>query len=188
MTTPIDPRAEPEEKPTVELEQVPKWAVELTSSVKAMAGSVSMLVEDGKGNNLRFAGIEGRLARLESPTNPPPPPFTSEMVRGIVDDHPSKTDMEHEARIAATIVRQKELEDAVHETKALAVTAVALGESNSGELAKQSLELEKQSKRMGIGVQGLQWAASKDGRASVMRLVTLVGVVYAALKTAGIIK
>ncbi len=48
--------------------------------------------------------------------------------------------------------------------------------------------LADQSDFMGMGKKGMEWLRSKEARADIVRFVTLIGVGYAALKTAGIIK
>lgn len=79
----------------------------------------------------------------------------------------SDIDLDHEAKIAATIVKTEQLETAIHETRAI---------------------VAEQSRFMGIGKQGLAWLRSKDGRADVIRIATLIGVAYATLKQAGVLK
>ncbi len=86
----------------------------------------------------------------------------------------SQVDLEHEGKISANITRTEKLENAVHETRALAEAAAKT--------------LQEQSDYMGVGVRGIKWLVSKEGRNSVMRLATLAGVVYATLKASGIIK
>jgi hypothetical protein len=41
---------------------------------------------------------------------------------------------------------------------------------------------------MGMGKRGLEWLRSKEARADIMRVVTLIIVAYAALRQAGVIK
>lgn len=56
------------------------------------------------------------------------------------------------------------------------------------ELADVRAELAKQSSAMGIGVRGLKWLASKDGRTTVLRVATAFGSTYAALHAAGLVR
>ena len=86
----------------------------------------------------------------------------------------SNADMEHESKIAATIVRTNELEAVIYDTKSIATSALA--------------ELKKQSTAMGIGVRGLKWVTSKDGRKTIVRTATLIAVLYGILHQAGVIK
>ncbi len=79
----------------------------------------------------------------------------------------SKVDLEHEAKLADEIVARTELA-----AKVDGITD----------------ELAKQSKAMGIGVAGLKWVASKEGRATMTQLAILVGVLYGILKSSGVVK
>ncbi len=55
----------------------------------------------------------------------------------------------------------------------------------SKRLEKIEATLAAQSSAMGIGVQGIEWLFSKDGRKGIVRLMTLAGAAYAALHAAG---
>lgn len=48
--------------------------------------------------------------------------------------------------------------------------------------------LKEQNDFMGLGKKGVEWLRSKEARADIMRVATLIGVAYAALKAAGLIK
>ena len=60
--------------------------------------------------------------------------------------------------------------------------------AHAARLVSIETELQKQSKAMGIGIQGLRWAVTKDGRDTLVRFASLVGVLYITLKAAGVIK
>lgn len=122
--TPTDPRAEPpDEKVTVEIPSPPPWAVEMAKSLNEVKTGVSTLMEDGKGLNLRMAAVEGRIAKLESPSIPPLPPITSERVRAVVDGHTSQADLEQQAKLAEIIIKDTERDKHIAETRALAEKA-----------------------------------------------------------------
>lgn len=119
---PTDPREEsdgrvpPEGKPTVNLpamtdrailEEVARVGRETAATVNTMRRDVDTLLVDGRAINLRMAGVEGRIAKLESPTHPPPP-LTSVRVREVVDERASQMNMEQDARIAALLVQKDE--------------------------------------------------------------------------------
>ena len=53
-----------------------------------------------------------------------------------------------------------------------------------GELLAVRAELERQSSAMGLGLRGVRWLAGPEGRATMVRLATLAGVVYAAFHVA----
>ncbi len=171
----------PEQKKTVELEAVPPWAIELTRATKdgflRLDAHVATLMGESSSLHARVGLIEGRLAKVETPSVVPPAPITS--VR--VESHPSQMDLEQQAKLAANIVKTGELEAAIHDTKALAESAVELG-------TKANETLQKQSDFMGMGKKGIEWLRSKEARADIVRFITLVGVGYAALKSAGVIK
>lgn len=98
---------------------------------------------------------------------------SSDRVRAL-HDTTSQHDLEHEAKIAANIIKTEALDTAVHETRAIA--------------EKAWKEISKQSDFMGIGKKGLEWLRSKEARTDAIRVATLIGAVYAALKAAGVIK
>ena len=79
----------------------------------------------------------------------------------------SSIDLDHEAKIAATITKTDLLEKAIHETRAI---------------------VEEQSTFMGIGKRGVEWLRSPNGTRDVIRIATLIGVAYATLRQAGVIK
>ncbi len=144
------------------------------TKVDRLAVNVDTLMGESTSLHGRVGLIEGRIAKLETPSIVPPSPITSVRVREILDATPSQMDLEQQAKLAATIVKTGELEAAIHDTRALAEKAVET--------------LEKQSDFMGMGKKGLAWLRSKEARADIIRFITLVGVGYAALKSAGVIK
>jgi len=180
-----------DEKPTVEIPAVPLWAVELSKVVNGMATSVSTLVEDGKGMNLRVAGIEGRLARLESPTNPPPAPLTTDRVHALIDEHPSQLNLEIQARQAEQIIKDAERDRKIAETHDLAskaatkddVAALSAGTATKAEV-KELVETANKAQVSAIveGVKGLQKLAEKSPtvRGLLMALAALALVLITA--------
>ena len=54
-----------------------------------------------------------------------------------------------------------------------------------GELLAVRTELGRQSSAMGIGKRGLDWLFSRNGANTIVRLATLAGAAYAALRAAG---
>lgn len=56
------------------------------------------------------------------------------------------------------------------------------------ELMEVREELAKQSRAMGIDLRPLKWLASKDGRATIIRIATALGAGYTALHAAGVFR
>ncbi len=173
-----------DEKPTVEFDAVPDWAVKLTERMirefTNTNANISTVANDVTIVKQRVGILETWKATVES-TPSVPPPLTSMQVRAIADEHPSKVDLAIQAAQAEEIIKGQERDRKIAETHALAESAAA-------ELAKQSSELAKQSRAMGIGVAGLKWVVSKEGRATMTQLAILVGVLYGILKSSGVVK
>lgn len=115
-----------DEKPTIELAAPPDWAVKLTEKVVGVSnevrasreessgrfdrleGTVTGLVGDARGLHERLTGIEGRVARIESPSTPPLAPLTSERVGALVDARASQMSLEQEAKIGKLLAAKDE--------------------------------------------------------------------------------
>lgn len=102
----------PEEKPTVEIPAVPSWAVELTRSVKngfadvttrldAQEATLLKVSNEGVETNVRLARVEVRIEHAEDNVKSLEARVgkASIAVRGA-----SQMDMEHEAKLANTLV------------------------------------------------------------------------------------
>lgn len=76
----------------------------------------------------------------------------------------SSIDLDHEAKLAGEIEKNLERDEQIAKTYALATSAAK--------------ELERQSRAMGIGQQGMRWVRSKAGRETVGGLVILVSVLW----------
>ncbi len=142
---------------------------ETNANIDLVTGDVKSLKADVR--NLQ----EWKLVVEKQPT------VTSERVRAIADGYTSQVDLQHEAALSAEIIKNRERDRKIADTHALA-------EAAGIELAKQSAELAKQSRAMGIGVAGLKWVVSKEGRATMTQLAILIGVLYGTLKGAGVVK
>jgi predicted nucleic acid-binding Zn-ribbon protein len=107
----------PEEKPTVELPAVPKWAVELTTSVKSGFLTVNArldsqdtkldkVVTEGIEANVRLDRIEVRMKDAERGIEDLESRIgrTSERVRGV-----SESDLEQDAQLAQERAAREEL-------------------------------------------------------------------------------
>ncbi len=119
MTTPTDPRAEPPDTPppqpkTTQLPAVTERALledlgrvvrNMADNVGTMSQNVAVLMEDRPVLHSRLAGVEGRLARIETPSHPPPSPLTSSRVQAIINETPSQLDLETQAQVANLIVQ-----------------------------------------------------------------------------------
>lgn len=112
----------------------------------------------------RVGMVEKRTAVLEDARS-----RTSDRVRGV-----SENDLKQEAVIADVIIKNQERDKRIEETHALALAA--------------SAELARQSSFMGVGKQGLQWLASKEGRNALAQIGAAIVVVYEGLRHAGVIK
>lgn len=113
----------PPEKPTVKMETPPDWAISLTAKVVDIAkdvkesrdessdrfdrleGTVTVLVGDHRGLHARVTDIEARIARVESPTNPP---LTSQRVGAIAEASASKMNLEQDAKIGLLLAAKDE--------------------------------------------------------------------------------
>ncbi len=167
---------QPDAKPTVSMAQVTDRALiedlgrlvrNIADNVGTVSQNVSTLMEDRPVLHSRLAGVEGRLARIETPTNPPPPPINSTGVRALIEGHPSQLDLDTAAKLAGAIARTTELEQAIHETRAI---------------------VADQSNFMGMGKKGLTWLGSKEGRTAMAQAGAAIVVLYEALKQAGVLK
>ncbi len=129
----------------------------MTADVSNVASAVDVLRDRVNLHDRRFEDNEQRL--------------NSNSMRAQVT---SSIDLDHEAKIAANIIKTNELEAVIHDTKALAIEA--------------SEELRRQSNFMGMGKQGLKWVASKEGRQTLTQVAVVIGVFYGILKSSGVVK
>lgn len=119
----------PESKPTIPLPAVTDRALleDLRKTVdagfKTLSAHIDTLIVDSHGLGQRIGVVENRIAKLESPTIPPPRGLTSERARALIEAHPSKMDLETAAKAAEAIVKQQDLEKKIAETHALASSA-----------------------------------------------------------------
>ncbi len=167
-----------DEKPTVEMEQVPAWAVALTQKVGAVGAAVGAIDTkvDRLEMNMELQGgqigvVQGEVRSLFEWKGAVEQRLQTNSQRAQAT---SSVDLEHEAKIAATIVKTAELETAIHDTKALAVSAVET--------------LQKQSDYMGMGKQGLKWLFSEKGRTALAQGAVAIVAAYETLKHSGVIK
>ncbi len=175
----------PEQPKTTRLEAVPSWASELATAVRNIAlnvgtmnQSLGVLMEDRPVLHSRLAGVEGRLARIETPSIPPPAAITSERVRAITDSYTSKVDLEQQARLADQIVKDAE-RDAERDRRIEETHAIAIGTAAA---------VQEQSDFMGMGRKGVKWLMSKDGRTGLAQLAAALVAAYETLKLAGVLK
>lgn len=137
---------------------------DLDSKVDRVETNLGIVSDDVRVTKDRLANAESRLGTLESRAS-----MTSDRVRSA-----SQVDLDQASQLAQERAAREALADEVAETKALAKTAVE--------------KLKEQSDLMGIGKKGIDWATSKDGRASLMRLATTLAAMYAAFRAAGVLK
>ncbi len=105
------------------LEDLARTVTNVANNVGEMRQDVTTLMADRPVLHSRLAGVEGRIARLESPSMQPPAPLTSEHVRAVIDEHPSRMDLETAARQAEEIVKNQERDRRIAETLELATQA-----------------------------------------------------------------
>lgn len=149
----------------------------LVKDVGTLTFNVDTLIGNHDTLHARVGGLEARMAKVESPSIPVmvmpsigPPAFNSERARAIAEEvlgQPSQLDLDEQAKLATTIVRVQGLEEAIHETRAI---------------------VEEQSNFMGIGKKGLEWLRSKEARADIVRVITLLTAAFIAAKQSGLIK
>ncbi len=85
-------------------------------------------------------------------------------------------------------MRAKQLSDSdLGQAKALADEIVAR-RTVEAKVDQLVLATKEQSDFLGIGKRGLQWLASKEGRAAVAQIAIVIGVAYETLRKAGVIK
>lgn len=158
----------PAEKPTVKMNPPPDWAIALSTKVvdgfNEVRADLETVKAEGQRTNLRLTRQEVRMDDVETR-------LANNSMRA---KQSSSVDLDHEAKIADVIVETNALKKAIHDTNALAVSAVDT--------------LKAQSDFMGMGKQGLAWLRSKEARADIVRAVTLIAAGYAALKQMGVIK
>ena len=157
----------PESKPTLQIPKADIISAQLTQVLASLGqhrtetsdalGSLRIVldrvVHEGIEVNTRMTRFEVRLETLEGRAD-----TTSIKVSGA-----SQVDLEHDAKLGLAIAKTRELETAIHETRAIV-------DSTKDEIAKQSAF-------MGIGKRGVEWATSKEGRAALFQLaVTAFGV------------
>lgn len=160
----MPPDDKPQEKATVQLPAVPDWAIELTREVKGARADIGLVSND-------LGVVKDRLNIVEAWKVEQDARAAKNSMRA---QQSSEVDLDHEAKIAAAIIRQDKLEKAIHDTNALASAAVDT--------------LKDQSDFMGMGKKGIAYLASKEGRAAIMQAAATVAAFYAALKAAGVLR
>ncbi len=167
---------QPPAKPTVVLEQVPAWAIELSRNVTLIRGNVELMTGDMVTMKSDIRGLKKWRLEIEDGAGSMPsiPPMTSTGVRALIDGHPSAMDLSLQAAQAAEIIKNQERDRKIEETHALALGAAET--------------LKRQSDYMGMGLRGIQWLWSKDGRTAVAQAAVALVTAYEALKHGGVIK
>ncbi len=128
-----DPRAEPPAaKPTVSLpavtdrallEDVARTVRNMSDVVVRLDNTVSRQDVDLRDFGRRFSDLEGRVARVENPSRPPPRPLTSDRVREVIEGHPSQLDLETAQKQAEEFIRGQQRDQRIAETHDLAMKA-----------------------------------------------------------------
>lgn len=182
--TPEDPRVEqPEGKKTVEvatvsdralLEKLLASSVDVAAKVNSLTGNVHTLMGESTSLHARMGLMEGRVAKLETPSIIPAPPLTSTGIKALINQHPSQMDLELQAAQAAQIVKDIERDRRIEETHQLA--------------AKAAEVLAAQSDYMGMGKRGAQWLFSEKGRTAMAQAAAGLVAAYEVLKHGGVLK
>ncbi len=158
-----DPRAEPtgppEQPKTTQLPAVTERALledlgrvvrNMADNVGTMSQSVAVLMEDRPVLHSRLAGVEGRLARIETPSHPPPAPLTSSRVQAIINETPSQLDLETQAQLAGLIVQHAK-EKAELEAKVVTKADVAAVVADATTLQTAALVTKlSENKKLGV--------------------------------------
>ncbi len=150
-------------------DELRKALATFSAQVSGVASDVASTQSLGKQTLTEVRQLGGRVEKLERHvfgSDPPPHPSSSSSV--------VKRITSNEGDVADLAGRLLNVAASITEVKA--------------ELAEQSRELALQSKQAGIGLRGLKWLASKDGRTSMVRVATLIGTCYAALHASGAIR
>ncbi len=85
------------------LEDLGRVVRNMADAVGSVRQDVTILMDDRPALHSRIAGIEGRLARIETPSIAPPAPLTSTRVHAIINEHPSQMDLDTAAQLGVAI-------------------------------------------------------------------------------------
>lgn len=167
----------------------PQWAIEMMTAMKGGFAANSdrmdqfsqhLTNQDASLEKVVTAGIDTnvRLDRVETQTK------RNELRIETLEGRAGSTSMriktesdlnlDQQSKLADQVIKQNQLEEAIHETRAIAEgTATAI---------------KKQSDLMGIGKAGFKWLGSSEGRAVCLQVGATAYAVYELLKHGGVIK
>jgi hypothetical protein len=145
---------------------------ELRQAFASLSASVSSVANDASATNVltrqtlsEVRQLGSRVSKLERHVfgSDPPPAIRAPLTERITQNEDDTVDLT--GRLMNVAASQQEMR---------------------GELQSVRDELDKQSRQMGIGMRGAQWATSKEGRKTLVSLATLTGALYTALHAAGL--
>jgi hypothetical protein len=147
MMTPIDdPRREaehgPNEKPTVEIEAAPPWAIAIARDVRFIRGDVEVLTGDM--TTLKRDVRDLQRWKLDVESIPVTPTMTSTGVKALIDGHPSQTDLANEAKLGLALAALAEEKAKREALEAVAVTKSDVKDVVSEATAAQTIALVTQ--------------------------------------------